>query len=117
MLASRLRNVDSKGVRGPGKVGRVLWDRTATGRILLGSYLGLLIRLVVLVAITLGLSLGLKYLLKPLGISLASFLFFLFATTGIAVALKPPALGTYLKRGALQIVVFLIGRRKSNGSV
>jgi len=90
----------------------VLWYRATTSLIPLGSILRLFVRL----AVTLGLLLGLKYLLKPLEISLASFLFLLFATTVIAVALKPQALATYLKRAAMQIVVFLIGRRKSNGS-
>jgi len=94
----------------------VLWDRATTSLIPLGSILRLFVRLAVLVSVTLGLLLGLKYLLKPLEISLASFLFLLFATTVIAVALKPQALATYLKRAAMQIVVFLIGRRKSNGS-
>ena len=89
----------------------VLW-----GRMPLGSYLRLLIRLVALVSITLALCLGLRYLLRPMGVSLASFLFFLFAATAIAVALKPQPLGSYLKRAVLQVVVFLIGRRKSNNS-
>jgi hypothetical protein len=90
----------------------LLWDRTATSSTPLGSILRLLVRLVVLVSVTLGLLLALKYLLKSLGISLASFLFFFFATTVIAVALKPQSVGAYLKRAGLQIVVFLIGRRK-----
>lgn len=89
----------------------VLW-----GRMPLRSYLRLLIRLVALVSITLALCLGLRYLLRPMGVSLASFLFFLFAATAIAVTLKPQPLGGYLKRAVLQIVVFLIGRRKSNNS-
>jgi hypothetical protein len=70
----------------------VLWDRATTSLIPLGSILILFVRSAVLVSVTLGLLLGLKYLLKPLEISLASFLFLLFATTVIAVALKPQAL-------------------------
>jgi len=94
----------------------VLWGATPTARVPFGTYLRLLIRLVALVSITLALCLGLRYLLRPVGVSLASFLFFLFAATAIAVALKPQPLGGYLKRAVLQIVVFLIGRRKSNNS-
>jgi hypothetical protein len=89
----------------------VLW-----GRLSLGSYMRILMRLVALVSITMGLCLVLRYLLRPLGVSLISFLFFLFVVTGIAVTLKPQPLGTYLERAALQIFVFLIGRRKSNNS-
>jgi len=94
----------------------VLWDRTATSRIPLKSILRLLVRLTVLVLVTLGLLLGLKYLLKPFGVSLGSFLFLLFATTAIAVSIRPQTVGAFLKHAAKQIVVFLIGRRRSNGS-
>lgn len=95
----------------------VLWDRTALSRIPpLRSLLGLFGRLAIVVSATLGLLLGLNYLLKPLGVSLASFLFLLFAATVIVVALKPETVGAYLKRGVLQIAVFLIGRRKSDKS-
>jgi hypothetical protein len=94
----------------------VLWGATPTARVPLRTYLRLLIRLAVLASITLSLLLGLNYLLKPFGISLASFLFFSFAATVIAVALKPRSLGGYLQRAAMQIVVFLIGRRKRGSS-
>jgi len=93
----------------------VLWGATPTARAPFRTYLRLLTRVVMLASITLVLGLGLKYLLKPLGISFASFLFFSFAAIVIAVALKPQSLGAYLKRMAMKIVVFLIGRRKSNG--
>ena len=85
----------------------VLLDRTPTSSAALGSILRLLVRLIALVSVTLGLLLGLSYLLKPLGISLASFLFFLFAAIVIAVALKPQSLGSYLKRAAMQIIIIL----------
>ncbi len=94
----------------------VLWGATPTARIPFRTYFRLLIRLIVLASITLSLLLGLNYLLKPSGITLASFLFFSFAATVIAVALKPQSLGGYFQRAAMQIVVFLIGRRKRGNS-
>jgi hypothetical protein len=91
----------------------VLCGLSRTSRIPARALLLLLFRMTVLGAAVVGSTFALKYLLKLIGISLGSFLFFAFAIIGVSYGLRPKTVSTFLMKLFLKVTLFLVGRRKN----
>lgn len=91
----------------------VLCGLSRSSRISARTLFLLLFRLTALGLVVVGSALALRYLLRPVGISLGSFLFFAFAIIGVSYALRPQAVSAFSMKLFLKVTLFLIGRRKS----